>query len=443
MQVKKSRCFSGPPTHLGYPVADLEAAKKLFFWYSLGRAFAQRQYPMWVDAEAMWGPNVPSSLQVATYATAFAIAYAENECVEVRFPANNPIQGAPELHVRNPMTPNNQESFWSQVLAPYVGRCATPHVVALIHSVDAVFDAWKTLFVVHPELSVSHEKPYFIGDGYLTKNAGLLQIRDYATETSDARLLEMLETVAASLRVVKDEFLHLVISQLDYFGDASLVPSKLELPSRTRFEKALCRRLAVAGLLVDRLQNDPNFGRTKLAKVFYLADAHEALDLETSYVRETAGPLDARSFYNPQFGIEGLAQKHGIFETSQLKTRAAKDIYKYKCTLPSEKLREFADQHLGQKATRVVKIADDCSALSTDQSEIIATLYACWNDFLLKRRSPTDDEIVTEFLYHWHHKKSRFSRTRLMSALKWMRSKKLIPQGRGKATTLPRSNWDH
>ena len=47
---------------------------------------------------------------------------------------------------------------------------------------------------------------------------------------------------------------------------------------------------------------------------------------------------------------------------------------------------------------------------------------------------------MTEFLYHWHHKKSRFSRTRLMSALKWMRSNKLIPQGRGKVTTLPRSN---
>src|SRR6516165_11520608 len=37
--------------------------------------------------------------------------------------------------------------------------------------------------------------------------------------------------------------------------------------------------------------------------------------------------------------------------------------------------------------------ADACSALSTDQSEIIATLYACWNDFLLKRRSPTDTKL--------------------------------------------------
>jgi hypothetical protein len=42
MAVKKSRCFSGPPTHLGYCASNIESAKKLFFWYSLGRTFVQR-----------------------------------------------------------------------------------------------------------------------------------------------------------------------------------------------------------------------------------------------------------------------------------------------------------------------------------------------------------------------------------------------------------------
>jgi hypothetical protein len=103
MAVKKSRCFSGPPTHLGYCASDIESAKKLFFWYTLGRTFLQRPYRMWIDADGMWRPSIPKSLERLTFQMAFAITYAENECVETHFPANNPVKGATELFVGNPM----------------------------------------------------------------------------------------------------------------------------------------------------------------------------------------------------------------------------------------------------------------------------------------------------------------------------------------------------
>jgi hypothetical protein len=205
--------------------------------------------------------------------------------------------------------------------------------------------------------------------------------------------------------------------------------ANLVLPEKTKFEKALCRRVALAGVLVEQLHDDPNFGRTKLAKIFYLADVHEQLNLETEYYREVAGPLDQRALYNQRFGIEATAQKHHLF-----RPESKGEMVRYKPLSDFEKLQPFAEKYLGDKIERIRAIARAFESLTTDQSEIVATLYACWNDFLIGKRMPTDDEIMSEFLLHWHAKKSRFSRGRLSKALAWMRKQGLVPKGAGKLT---------
>jgi hypothetical protein len=430
MAVKKSRCFSGPPTHLGYCAVDLATAKRLFFWYSLARTFVQRPYPMWIDADGMWAPSIPTSLERATSQTAFAIAYAENECVETYFPANNPVNGLPELFIGNPMTPLNSESFWSSVLRPFISDDAPSLVRDVIGAVDKVFSIWSGLFRTSMELHVSYKRPYFIDDHGLTKTAGLLQIRDYAIENDVTSLLNSLETVHERLRALKDEFFGLTHTQLRYFGAGAARVQELTVPEKTKFERTLCKRLAVVGILVRELYNEPNFGRTKLAKLFYLSDVHEHLDLQTDYYREAAGPLDQRALYNERFGIEALAQKYQLFHPE-----SKGKMVRYKPLPDLGKIQRFAAKHLGQTASRIAALASTFGRLTTDQSEIVATLYACWNDFLIQKREPTDDEIISEFLLHWHMKKVRFSRARLGKALTWMRKKGLVPKGSGKLTS--------
>jgi hypothetical protein len=430
MAVKKSRCFSGPPTHLGYCASDIKTAKKLFFWYALGRTFVQRPYPMWIDADGMWAPTIPTSLEKSIFQTAFAIAYAENECVEAYFPANNPIKGTSELFVGNPMTPVNLESFWSQVLRPYFDGTASLSTKKLMDAVDNVFRIWKDRFKTKPEIAVSSKHPYFIDAGRLTKTAGMIQIKDYAVENNDTSLLASLHEVRNHLKTTKNEFFELVNDKLDYFGGQATPSQVLILPEKTKFERTLCRRLAVAALLVQHLHNDPNFGRTKLTKLFYLANVHERLDLETEYYREAAGPLDQRALYNERFGIEALAQKYHVF---QPRSKGRMVIYEPSSDL--ETIEPFAKKYLGEKTQNIAAMANTFRSLTTDQSEIIATLYACWNDLLIQKRSPTDDAIASEFLHHWHPKKSRFSRARLIRAIAWMRIEGWVPKGIGKLTS--------
>jgi hypothetical protein len=226
MDAKKNRCFSGPPTHWGYCATDLEAAKKLFFWYSLARTFLQHPYPMWADAEDLWQPMIPIINEKSVFQTVFAIAYAENECLTTSFPADNPMLGVPELAIRNPMTPLDRQSFWSVTLQPFCASATSNNVFELVKAVDAVFAEWQLMFRHRSEIPVS-TKSYLLGPNHLTIGAGIIQIRDYARDENSAVLQQRISEVQAKLKLVKTEFFELVVSRagFSYFGSGKKMPS--------------------------------------------------------------------------------------------------------------------------------------------------------------------------------------------------------------------------
>ncbi|MGA7218348.1 MAG: hypothetical protein WBX38_08545, partial [Candidatus Sulfotelmatobacter sp.] len=219
MSIKKARCLSGPPTHLGYCASNLDSAKKLFFWYALARTFLQTTYPMWIDADNMWEPVIPCKLEKTTFQIAFAIGYAENECVETRFPANNPVRGALELNVSNPLTPLNSDSFWSGVMNPFCSDNPSASVLALTKAVDKLFADWKKLFRNRPELALSR-RPYMLDNQGPRLGAGIQQVRDYANEAGDETLKADWAAIQKTLSLAKKDFFELVSSRdgLNYFG---------------------------------------------------------------------------------------------------------------------------------------------------------------------------------------------------------------------------------
>jgi hypothetical protein len=193
------------------------------------------------------------------------------------------------------------------------------------------------------------------------------------------------------------------------------------------------RRLAIVCTLVNRLADDQNFGRTKLAKLFYLVDATQSLNLDTSYQRKAAGPLDARALYDAETGLEALAVKHKYLSVEKI---GRKITYRRGPNL-GEAL-DNARTVLGTSRKAINRLIDRFRKLDTDQCEIVATLYACWNDLLLDDMDTVDASIIREFLGSWHERKRRFSRQRLQRALDWMKANDLVPTG--KAThTLRRS----
>lgn len=192
---------------------------------------------------------------------------------------------------------------------------------------------------------------------------------------------------------------------------------------------ALERRLAVVCTLVNRLADDRNFGRTKMAKLFYLVDATQNLELDTSYQRQAAGPLDPHALYDAETGLEALAIKQQYLGVE----RSGRKVTYRRGPKLGEEL-ERARKVLGSSRSAINRLIDRFRKFDTDQCEIVATLYACWNDGIIDGKDTSDGAIIEEFLSAWHEKKRRFTRQRLLKALQWMRANDLVPTGKASHT---------
>ncbi|WP_374021215.1 hypothetical protein [Bdellovibrio bacteriovorus] len=199
------------------------------------------------------------------------------------------------------------------------------------------------------------------------------------------------------------------------------------LPLRqSNFEKIVQKRVALTSLIVDNAKNDVSMGRVKLAKVFYLADAHLKLGMDASYTREAAGPLDARLLYNDRWGIESQGERQAFYRRVESK--------KGNRYIPGINLAsnvESAKKIFVDKIENIKWVLTLFEPLNTEQAEIVTTLYACWNDLLSKKAKISDEEIINDFHQNWHSSKLRFTRERLLNALDWMKENGLIPDGSG------------
>lgn len=183
---------------------------------------------MWADSDDLWQPMIPFSNEVRVFQAAFAIGYAENECLETSIPSGNPVSRAPELVIGNPLTPLDPQSFWSKTMKPFCTPGPSTTIAGLIRAVDQLFAEWKALFRNRAEVPIS-QKPYFLSAEGLTVGAGLIQIRDYARETNNVALQRSFTEIQTKLKLVKTEFFDLSTSSVgfDYFGSQKKGPASV------------------------------------------------------------------------------------------------------------------------------------------------------------------------------------------------------------------------
>ncbi len=205
----------------------------------------------------------------------------------------------------------------------------------------------------------------------------------------------------------------------------------------TNFQRTLEKRLALASLIINEGRNDKTLGRVKLAKLFYLTDVHLNLNMQAQYARYAMGPLDNRLIRNEEIGVEPLGVRYAYYKVQETKKDdATNERTRYTPGANISTMLNRLENIFPDKAENIDALIKLLLPLNTEQSEIVATLYACWNDLILQRnREITDVEVITEFRSNWHQSKARFDQERLMKALDWMREKGLVPYGNGSRTT--------
>lgn len=220
---------------------------------------------------------------------------------------------------------------------------------------------------------------------------------------------------------------------------SAAVTGKIALPEPAEVPLQVTRgssraRLLVAAEIIDLLSHKRTFGRVKLQKLLYLAEAEAGIrELDGRYTREAAGPLDRDLVAD----VEVQLQRVGHATVIQSDARGS--AVTYRLTGTKGFYRHEMEHLLGERSAVLGHLTATLGDLNTKSVEAITTLYAVWNDALLDHRKPGDDEIVSGVLKDWHPEKAeKFTTVELRTWLCWMRRNNLVPRGEGPRTVTGR-----
>lgn len=191
-----------------------------------------------------------------------------------------------------------------------------------------------------------------------------------------------------------------------------------------------------AGVITKIIQlheNNPEYfdklSHVKCEKIAHLAEYYVGLDLGRVPKKDAAGPDD----YPHLKKVESRAQKAGFF------TKMHREIgYSYKTNRQANVLLQKVDALLNEEqAKKLEYLLRTFLKFDLEQSEIVATTYAGWNNLLLDGMDPTDEQIVYESRENWSKRKLGIPRERFFKAISWMREHDLVPQGTGLKVEKP------
>lgn len=178
------------------------------------------------------------------------------------------------------------------------------------------------------------------------------------------------------------------------------------------------RRSVFAAEIVHRLHDEPTFGHVKFEKLIFLCEKRCGVETGSTYYRQAAGPYDNRALRS----IDSQLKTQRWYEAH----RGDKG-YRYIRLEKAGEHKKYFDRYFGSVISRFDEIIDLFRHARTEQCEIIATLYAAWED-LLTQGSATDEQIIEQVLHHWHPSKQKISEDRWRKALAWMKEKGLTPR---------------
>jgi restriction endonuclease S subunit len=181
-------------------------------------------------------------------------------------------------------------------------------------------------------------------------------------------------------------------------------------------------RKILACYIILMCYKDKFFGHTKFQKTLYLCEQHAQLDFDTAYLKKAAGPLDIPFFYD---FLREAKENEWLTEESK-----GPIIY----FEPLDGIGDLTKQYpkyfkpVSNKINFVIKLLQ---GKNTDESELIATIYAIWNNYIILNTFLDPENLIKE-VYDWSESKAKFKKEVILSAWEWMKEVGLVPVGFGK-----------
>lgn len=241
----------------------------------------------------------------------------------------------------------------------------------------------------------------------------------YKEQSAIASVLTSMDNAIAALEAKKAKYVQIKQGMMQQLltGKIRLVESASE--SKARKANIHFKRSVVAAEIADRLCEEPTFGHVKMMKMLFLAERLCHIELDSHYHRDAAGPYDNRALRS----IDGQLKRQGWFEAKNVGGRI---VY-----IPLQRRgnhKKYFNKYYAGCASVLDKITETFRTMTTEQCEIVATLFSAWEDLLHAGKSCTENDIVNEVLNNWHESKQRISREHWLNAIVWMRREGFVPQ---------------
>lgn len=243
-----------------------------------------------------------------------------------------------------------------------------------------------------------------------------------AEQSAIANVLTTMDNEIESLEEERDKYIQVKEGMMQKLltGQIRLVETEAKVMAMPKMKGANVhfKRSVLAAEIANRLCEEPTFGHVKMEKLIFLTEHLCHIDTGSHYHRDAAGPYDNTALRS----IDKQMKQHQWFALTK------KDKgYRYQPMDKRGDHKKYFDKYYASVLPMFDKVIETFKTSSTEQCEIVATLYSAWNDLLHRSQPFTDDDILNEVLNHWHESKKRIPRSRWQKALDWMRKNGFVP----------------
>ncbi|WKN46437.1 hypothetical protein [Tunicatimonas pelagia] len=179
------------------------------------------------------------------------------------------------------------------------------------------------------------------------------------------------------------------------------------------------RRVVLAGEIVKKLYSENTFGHVKFQKLMYLSEKICQYNLSIRYSKQAAGPMDTRFIHS----IDREFKKQNWFDVKQ---EGPYKKYVYTPLPGLSKQGRYYEKYYAEYDEKIRWLLETFRSSKTDQVELIATIFAGWEELLNEHATISDDAII-EKVYRWSKEKKKFSRDRIIEGIRWMEENNLYP----------------
>lgn len=255
---------------------------------------------------------------------------------------------------------------------------------------------------------------------------------DIETQRKIATILSDMDKEIADLEACRDKYKFIKSGMMQKLltGQIRLIkPLAPIIPlvaPETKIREIPLQTHIVAGHIVNTLYQSLGWGRTKLQKTLHLVGYHCQLDFGNEYIRNTAGPDDQAMMNHIDSKFKQYRHVRIEAKKDNNKTR-----YNYIPTAMIDELEQVYETYPQTIRDAVDSLINKIKKMDLARAEIVSTLYAVWNNRIIKEEQISDDLLLADF-YAWSKHKSDFSRDLVLRGLNYMRKEKIIPTGWGK-----------